>query len=258
MTNPPQKASNPNFEIDDPEDGRYQPREEDETCGQNLQSGIIIGGEITKRGELPFVVSLGYTNGRVWRNSCGGTLINKRYVLTAAHCQDTSKRTKTIARVTIGDWNLAKDPDSYGLAKAQMFDITPQDVIVHEGWDVNKVDSNGNDIALIRLPRLAVTYDDDDELIAMPACLKWVDSIQLPEYKTWVAGWGRTSNDRWDKGDVLEGGAHSNFLQKAEAPIIPQATCHQKYPDFRRTTDKQICAGAVPGEFIIQVFNKNG
>ena len=60
--------------------GNYHPNEKDGTCGQYLGTGFILGGEYTKRGELPYQAVLGYRNrrGKIKYN-CGGTMIN-RYV----------------------------------------------------------------------------------------------------------------------------------------------------------------------------------
>jgi hypothetical protein len=60
--------------------GNYHPNEKDATCGQYLGTGFILGGEYTKRGELPYQAVLGYRNrrGKIKYN-CGGTMIN-RYV----------------------------------------------------------------------------------------------------------------------------------------------------------------------------------
>ena len=51
---------------------------------------IIVGGSITKLGDFPYMALLGYdVFGQIYY-TCGGSLINKWYVLTAAHCvQDT-------------------------------------------------------------------------------------------------------------------------------------------------------------------------
>ena len=73
----------PTDDIDDEEDGRYQPKAEDEDrdewrCGRNLQSGIIIAGVETKRGELPFLANIQtkeYIGTDFW--GCGGSLINR-------------------------------------------------------------------------------------------------------------------------------------------------------------------------------------
>ena len=58
--------------------GNYHPTEEDGTCGQYLGTGSILGGEYTKRGELPYQAVLGYRNrrGKIKYN-CGGTMINR-------------------------------------------------------------------------------------------------------------------------------------------------------------------------------------
>ena len=51
-------------------------------CGAPTILNNILGGDIAKNGEYPYMALL-------MRGSeiiCSGTLINKRYVLTAAHC----------------------------------------------------------------------------------------------------------------------------------------------------------------------------
>ena len=46
--------------MTDQDSGIYHPNENDETCGVYLGAGFILGGNITKRGELPYQAALGY------------------------------------------------------------------------------------------------------------------------------------------------------------------------------------------------------
>ena len=48
----------------------------------------IVGGQNASLGEFPYLVNLGFSVGSSNDVSfkCGGALISRRYVLTAAHC----------------------------------------------------------------------------------------------------------------------------------------------------------------------------
>ena len=66
--------------------------------------------------------------------------------------------------------------------------------------------SEANDIALIRLPRLANTFLEGPEYKVMPICLGWnLNGTQVPSENSIVAGWGRT-----DKRPVHGGGDFEN------------------------------------------------
>ena len=45
----------------------------------------IIGGEVSEIGQFPYVVGFYYDKGQT-RSFCGGSLLNDKWILTAAHC----------------------------------------------------------------------------------------------------------------------------------------------------------------------------
>jgi len=239
--------------------GDYLPNEYDSTCGQGLAFGNIFWfGEIARFGAYPYIAALGYRRKGKVSYSCGGSLINRRYVITAAHCHSTSRKSKQIEEVVIGDYDLSTDPDcDYGNCEkpVQRFTIYPNDVTVHENWNQYKVVNEGYDIALIRLPKAAYTVYEKVGASVLPICLPWGklpngNTAILPkgqkgkEYT--VTGWGRTNNNRTDKGDKDEGGAHTNLLMKLDLPHIETGWCksNPQWGAFHRiTSDRQVCAG---------------
>uniref|UniRef100_A0A672NQI2 pancreatic elastase II n=1 Tax=Sinocyclocheilus grahami TaxID=75366 RepID=A0A672NQI2_SINGR len=118
-------------------------------CGQPTYKPVasrVVGGTDVKPNSWPWQVSLQYQSGSSFYHTCGGTLIDKQWVLTAAHC--IGSRTY---RVYLGKHNLALSSESGSLA------ISPSRIIVHENWDSYN----------IRLLSTPVTFSDK----ISPACL---------------------------------------------------------------------------------------
>ena len=97
----------------------------------NIFSGFIVGGEDAKRGDYPFAAALGIrtSTGKIIF-ACGGALINRRYVLTAAHCHTEQN---PISQVVLGEHDFDFDPDCESCRPVQKFNVRQGDVTVHEG-----------------------------------------------------------------------------------------------------------------------------
>ncbi|XP_053976002.1 chymotrypsin-2-like [Hylaeus volcanicus] len=92
----------------------------------------IIGGIVAKPGEIPYQVSLQTASSS--RHFCGGSILDKYHVITAAHCV-AGKRAQEI-KVVAGTVDLTKPGSNYAVDKISM----------HERYN-----SWVNDIALIKV-----------------------------------------------------------------------------------------------------------
>ncbi|XP_007249193.3 serine protease 27-like [Astyanax mexicanus] len=188
-------------------------------CGRPQLNTRIVGGQAASPGSWPWQVSLqsfGF-------HFCGGSLINKDWVLTAAHCfQNTNEKD---VKVLLGKQTLTgSNPNQIqrGVRK----------VIVHERYDPNTQD---NDITLLQLDS-SVTFNK----YIMPVCLAAAGSSFPAATASWITGWG----------DIASGVSlpDPGLLQEAQVPIVDQKQCASLLSLFKmKITNNMICAGLKQG-----------
>lgn len=205
-------------------------------CGADL-SDRIFGGQKTALDEFPWTALIQYRkpNGNTGYH-CGASLINSRYVVTAAHCIKAIPRGWEAIGVRLGEWDLNSDNDcSDDECTPPPVDMGIENIIVHENYEPSSK-AQYNDIALIRFNR-----DVHSSSFISPVCLP-IDSTYRNRNnvgtKGWAAGWGRTEN-----------ASASNFKLKVELEIQDSTSCSNIYrPSGIVLRDTQICAGGVRGQ----------
>jgi trypsin len=176
----------------------------------------IVGGEDASPGEFPFIVSIQKRSGF---HFCGGSLIDKRWVLTAAHCvsEGEESRIRIVAGLhTQGDYK-----------NAQIIDA--QSIVQHPKYGSGSTGQD-YDFALIELKQDAVP---DSVALNEQELLIPESETQAPSSTT--AGWGALS----------ESGQAAKVLQKVRVPLVSAANCKKAYP--AKITDRMICAGLISG-----------
>ncbi|XP_014215632.1 melanization protease 1-like [Copidosoma floridanum] len=190
----------------------------------------IHGGIATFLQEFPWMALLEYDTPEGMKTSCGGALINHRYVLTAAHCVSDKILPEdwSLTGVRLGEYNTATDMDctvfgDSGLICNKHITVGIEKSILHENYNTY---NHQSDIALIRLSR-DVAFTDYIKPISLP-------SGPYIQKKLTVAGWGRT-----------ESGISSEILLKVTLPLVDRELCSEKYQV--QMLESQICVGGMKG-----------
>lgn len=185
---------------------------------------LVIHGEKTYKGQFPWHVAL-YISERIQlKYTCGGNLINKRTVLTAAHCVAIRGSANSIdpehLLVYLGKYHLQQWSDTK--------DVKVSEIMVHPDFNHSRFTT---DIAILKL-KTDVTFTD----LIRPICL-WpfdVDLSKVVRRSGQVPGWGYN-----------EYGVISEELSYAHMPIVSFQTCILSNPEFfsRVTSNTTFCAG---------------
>ncbi|XP_076336878.1 trypsin-1-like [Tachypleus tridentatus] len=190
------------------------------TCGVSkvrISSDRIVGGRFALEGEFPWQVSLQHYRYHI----CGGSVYNKRWVITAAHCVEDLYSARGL-EVLIGGHNIISGNKREQRVKVESFKI-------HEKYNTWTIDY---DIALLKLSS-DIVFDDDHYINSV--CLPAKNEDFVGQDST-VTGWG----------NVKEGGSPSYILKAVTVPIISNDLCKKQHGQ-NQITDTMMCAGVPEG-----------
>ncbi|XP_030369258.1 melanization protease 1 [Scaptodrosophila lebanonensis] len=219
--------------------GNYNLLPEIPNCGSSF-GDRIYGGINTGLEEYPWMAMIEYTKpGNEKGHHCGGSLINNRYVVTAAHCISAIPSNWRLTGVRLGEWDTTSDPDckrqlnNREVCNDRYIDIPVAEIITHPQYQNGR--DQPHDIALLRL-RSPVTFSPTIQPVCLPTESRLRNELFLGRSMV-VAGWGRTETN-----------ATANIKQKALVGVVPTSQCHSKYSTQGRTvTTQQICCGGEEG-----------
>merc|ERR1711872_1073715 len=148
-------------------------------CAPVSSSNRIVGGkEVNPKGKLPYQVYFNpckCNSGMCRCGMCGGTIVNKKFVITAAHCYNSMF---TDLRVIVGEHNLCDGVNEGGKV------IKVKKITLHPDYNSRKVD---NDIAVLELAE-DLTFTDKIK----PACLPSSETKDYSGSASTISGWGGT------------------------------------------------------------------
>lgn len=228
-------------------DGRWHPFPEPcmQICGEEGPEGspLIVGGVVTNLTKVPWNVGIYHKpNGEpLFQQTCGGTIVNARVVISAMHCfwDRSEDKAFEISEFRVVAGKFFREFESEESLKTQTFSIDRLHRI--ETYEDTK-GLLGKDIAVLILN----TYLDFSTYIA-PACLDYETHPQIaitPNVYGRVAGWGLESTN----------GLPSPVLKLIELPVIDRNKCIiESNPNFVPfITDDKFCAGYLNGSSVCQ------
>ncbi|CAH1154506.1 unnamed protein product [Phaedon cochleariae] len=178
----------------------------------------VVGGEEPPLGAVPWQVDL-RSDGR---HSCGGALIGRRLVVTAAHC--------------FGE-DLVAVAGAHGPPGSSPYEqhLRVERFIPHP--DFRKLGHYSHDLAIL----LVSTPGFEISKAVKPACLSNTAPISSG---TWceISGWGIV--------DPLNSTSYSSVLKSAAVPVISLDTCRRKSVyggQQQQILDSMLCAGYLKG-----------
>ncbi|MPV85150.1 S1 family peptidase [Ostreibacterium oceani] len=187
--------------------------------GNTIIPKIVNGTNINPSDAPNFVsVIINASNGGFL---CGGTLLDARHVLTAAHCVSNGGGDNAPAGIVFA---LTSPNGSNNGALVYDESYSASAVIVHPSY-ANLIN---NDIAIIRLNTAVAGFSNANKTILNNA------TANLDNTTGTVIGMGTTST----------GGDLSNSLQRVDLPIRRDAVCRNVYGFWR---DTLVCAGYSDG-----------
>uniref|UniRef100_A0A3Q3XDJ6 Peptidase S1 domain-containing protein n=1 Tax=Mola mola TaxID=94237 RepID=A0A3Q3XDJ6_MOLML len=180
-------------------------------CGIAPKNTKIVGGGTAAAGAWPWHVSI-EINGFY---TCGGTLINNQWILTAAHIPTS------MLKVYLG-----RDALNYSNPNEQSRSVFRK--IPHPQYSTTTFD---NDIALLQLSS-PVTFTD----YIRPVCLAKSGSTFDAETSCWITGWGDIGNNDLHRPERL-----SSFVN---VTVVSNIECDRVYGDV---TSNHICTSSSRG-----------
>ncbi|TMS14882.1 JmjC domain-containing protein 8 [Larimichthys crocea] len=170
-------------------------------------------------GAWPWQVSL---HSRPYGHFCGGSLINDQWVLTAAHCFESTS--------TVG-LEVYLGRDTQRLPNPNEVSRTVSLIIKHPNYNPS---SFNNDMALLKLSS-PVRYTN----YIRPVCLAAQSSEFKAKTPCWLAGWGTIGSDV-----PLP---YPEKLQQVSVPIVSNTQCSNAYEGIVPITSNMMCAGLDEG-----------
>ncbi|XP_058890208.1 uncharacterized protein prss56 isoform X2 [Acipenser ruthenus] len=176
----------------------------------------IMGGSPAALGGWPWLVSLQLDGGMM----CGGVLVDRSWVLTAAHCF-TGSRNENSWSVVVGEYDLTQtDPEE------QVLQVNR--ILTHPKFNQK---SFNNDIALVEL-----TSSVPVSRHVAPVCLPSAEGEPAVGTACYVAGWG----------SLYEDGPSADVVMEAKVPVLSQGTCKSALGK-ELLTSTMFCAGYLSG-----------
>ncbi|XP_073502340.1 transmembrane protease serine 9-like [Phyllobates terribilis] len=227
-------------------------------CGQPPFSQRIVGGQSSVPGKWPWQISV--KRGDI--HLCGGSLISRSWVVTAAHCVSPEssesgaetvredRRSNGYHRNSMGRKRHQKRQTSGGFyvmlgtlyltgVSTTRVIVPVKNIIIHP---IYSGDGTSGDLALMELEG-PVTFNNNIQ----PICLPFPYHMFPDGAMCWVTGWG----------DAAEGVTLSTpyVLQEVELPLINSSACDHMFKDVYNITssiaivqDDMICAGYSEGK----------
>lgn len=189
-----------------------------QTAAADTRQARIIGGGNAAVAEYPWMVSI-KTKGS-GSHFCGASLIDKQWVLTAAHC--VQEEMADGIQVTISEYDQEKKDSAEQT-------LMVSDIYLHQQFG----DHNDNDIALLKL-----AGESDKTPVAL-ADANLMANLNVGTELTTI-GWGHTRDGDDD--------SLATVLQQVKVPLYDHAKCGTNYATVDvKITGNMVCAGFEAG-----------